>query len=146
MPSAMLLVAAILLATSPTTLLADAPNQPPVMKSKVQAGSVTIPDEIAPAVVPYLFCLNNAVNEGIRKTGKGADAAQTRVIEGQALQFCRPNRETAAKNANTLMKKNNRKLKEADRTATIEAVLVNIEAMTTGTSAMMDQANADSAK
>ena len=146
MRSVMIPVVAILLATSPTSLLADAPNQPPVIKSKVQAGSVTIPDEIAPAVVPYLFCLNNAVNEGIRKTGKGADAEQTGVIEGQALQLCRPNRDTAAKNANMLMKRHNKKLKQADRTATIEAVLVNIEAMTTGTSAMMDQANADSTK
>ncbi|MEQ1540508.1 MAG: hypothetical protein ABL928_16405 [Sphingorhabdus sp.] len=136
----------LVLAVAVTTLAASAqanePVEHPAIESTVATGSITIPDEFAPAVVPYFDCLNKAINDGVGKTGRGADADQVRMIETQALLSCRATRETAATKADKLLRAYDKKMPSADRTAKIETKLVGIEAMFTGVGDMMDKINA----
>lgn len=136
----------LVLAIAATTLAASAqanePVEHPAIESKVATGSITIPDEFAPAVVPYFDCLNTAINDGVGKTGRGADADQVRMIETQALQSCRATRETAATKADKLLRAYDENITSADRTAKIESTLVGIEAMFTGVGDMMGKMNA----
>jgi hypothetical protein len=119
--------------------------QPPAIVSKVSTGKLDIPDEMAPAVIPYLYCLNSAVNKRLAKSG-GAKAEELGLIESEATAECRPVREKAAVNADKLLKKNDKKIKKPERSAKIETVLVNIEDTAAGFSKRMDQLQADADK
>lgn len=130
------------LATVPSSAKAEAPVEHPLLESKVASGSIVIPDEIASAVVPYLMCLNKAINEGVSKTGNGANAEQMPVIEEEALQHCRGVRETATTKAENLLLAYNDKIETTARAAKIESTLVGIEVMFTGMADKMKIMNA----
>jgi hypothetical protein len=126
------------LASTPASAQADEVADHPVLEAKVATGSVSIPDEIAPAAVPYLMCLNHAINEGV---GKGADAEQMRGVEAKALQLCRTTREAAAAMADKLLKAHDKKMDPTARATKIESTLGGIEAMFTGMAETMEQMN-----
>jgi hypothetical protein len=131
-------VFALLLVVSTTPAHAAEEGPKPIIDSKIATGSVIIPDEIAPAVIPYLDCLTNAVNRGIGPKGVGT-VDEVRAIEANAVTECRPVRKTAATNADGMYKKYNKKLDAAGRAASIEKTLVEIENMATNSSKMMEQ-------
>jgi hypothetical protein len=130
-------------ATLSASARADDAAKHPMLETKVASGSVSIPDEIAPAVVPYLMCLNKAINEGV---GNGAEAEQMRDIEAQALQLCRTTREAAAAKADNLLQLHDKTMKSPARATKVESTLVSIEAMFTDMAEKMEQMNATETK
>ena len=95
-------------------------------------GTVQIPDEIAPAVIPYVMCLSDRSNAAFKtiaardKIG-GLDGSRTREAVAMAFADCKAMRETAATGA--------RKALDAlgngtatTRAKTIEDTLIDIEA------------------
>ena len=131
-----------LLAILPTSGGAEEAVQRPVLESKSSSGSVTIPDEIASATVPYLMCLNNTFNEGVKSTGRGAGAEQVRLFEQQASSQCRATRDAAAVKADKLLLAHHKNMKPAARSSMIEDTLADIEAMFMGLGDKMDEMNA----
>lgn len=114
----------------------------PAIESKVASGSIVIPDEIAPAVAPYVMCLNKAINDEVAKAGGGATAEQMPLIEAAALQACRADRDAATAKADKLLQAYDRKMEPAARATKIENTLVSNEAMFTGMAEKMEQTNA----
>jgi hypothetical protein len=82
---------------------------------RIGQGRLEIPDEIAPAIVPYLNCL--AASRGIAV--RGSNAGTTGIIVGSD---CSSQRLLAAKQSDMLLKRSTRKTRK-QRLAMIEATL-----------------------
>jgi hypothetical protein len=119
------------LATLPASAHADEVDQRPVLESRAATGSVDISDEIAPAVVPYLMCLNNAVNDGIKMAGGSINIDQMPAIEADALERCTAVRKSSAVEGEKLLKAHDGKFEPTSGAAKIEGALASIEAMFT---------------
>ena len=99
---------------------ADGGAEPPVVRAAVKTASLRIPDEIAPAVVPYMGCL--LARDGVEVRGK-IDPRPPGVSKGAD---CAPFRKRAAKDAHVLLKRQGMRSR-AERTAFIERTLTSIE-------------------
>jgi hypothetical protein len=95
---------------------------PPVMERAVPMERLEIPDEIAPAVVPYMRCLLASRGMTIRAPGHGAIQAPTAAVGTD----CTPVRATAARNADTMLAAQHRG-NPAERTALIERTLASMD-------------------
>ena len=102
---------------------ADAPIRLPVV-GVAQVGRLDIPDEIAPAVVPYLQCLIASAGVPLYTAGREKLIAPP---EGAAKgSDCERFREKAARDADVLLRRHGGKDKQ-QREATIDRTLMNIE-------------------
>ena len=140
---------ALCLVTLPVSALANKVVEGPVLESRMPTGSVDIPDEIAPAVVPYLACLFNAVMEGIQNAGGGIHIDQMPAVEAAALDRCSAVRRSSAVEAEKLLEAYDGKFEPAARPAMIESALASIEAMFTDMVAktkQFDDASSDTKK
>ena len=105
-------------------LPADAPFRLPNPESAASVRSFDIPDEIAPAVIPYLQCLIASAGTPLYAEGRNRPIAPPKGI-GKGSD-CAAFRLQAAKNADRLLRENGNKSK-AERRALIEATLAGLE-------------------
>ncbi|MGB5078116.1 MAG: hypothetical protein WBO17_11605 [Sphingorhabdus sp.] len=79
------------------------------LTSQAKANTIVIPDQIAPAVLPYLACLNTADNGAIEKFindgGQRIDSETMRRIGSISRATCLAERDRAALNADALLQK-----------------------------------------
>jgi hypothetical protein len=99
----------------------DQPGQPQIVMRAEALAHLDVPDEIAPAVLPYMGCLMARDGAEVRGrldprplgTGPGTD--------------CGPHRETAQQRADTLLRRMGGRSAD-ERSAYIERTLVSMEA------------------
>ena len=104
---------------------AQATSAPPVMERAVPMARLDIPDEIAPAVVPYMRCLMGS--RGVPEGRPGAARAPS-VAPGTD---CAPVRATAARNAEAMLAAQHRGNPQ-ERAAMIERALAGIDGFAAG--------------
>jgi hypothetical protein len=114
------LLAALVAAPEPVS----APGQP-VVTREVRMASLTIPDEIAPAVLPYLDCLQARIDMRVYSEGKLVPPPPG-VTEGSD---CRPTREHARQDADTMLKRLGGRGR-GERAAFIERTLTSMDEFT----------------
>lgn len=93
----------------------------PVLTSDVPMARLTIPDEVAPAVAPYLRC--QLLSHGVRM---GPPGAQTVPTPGQLGADCSGARRESARLAERLLKRQ-RRGSAAERRAFVEKVLASVD-------------------
>lgn len=111
-----LLVLAAVQAASPPAAM------PPVVERAVPEVRLDIPDEIAPAIVPYMRCLAASRGVPIRAPGHGAVEPPTAAVGAD----CTPVRAAAARNAETMLAAQHRGTRE-ERAALIERTLAGVD-------------------
>jgi hypothetical protein len=111
-----ILFLAIAQAASPSDI-----ETPPTTLRRVPIGTLVIPDEIAPAVVPYMSCLY--ASRGIAISSNGVRERPV-VAEGAD---CVPHRERAARRAERMLRDQGSGSRD-ERRAYVEAVLGRLEA------------------
>lgn len=105
---------------------AQATSAPPVMERAVPMERLEIPDEIAPAVVPYMRCLMGS--RGVPEGRPGTAAA--RAPSAAPGTDCTPVRAAAARNAEAMLAAQHRGTPQ-ERTALIERTLGSIDGFAT---------------
>jgi hypothetical protein len=104
-------------------MLARAGAAPPATTTRAVArASVEIPDEIAPAIVPYVRCLMASRGVPIRGPGGGAEEAPA----AERGADCTPVRREAARRADAMLVAQRRGTRE-ERAALIERTLAGVE-------------------
>jgi hypothetical protein len=96
------------------------PPAEPVARESVVSATLDIPDEIAPAVVPYMMCLLGSAGIEMRREGQAVAPAAEKGAD------CSGQRKLAAERADKMLKQAGRGDREA-RTAFIEKTLVSME-------------------
>jgi len=115
------------------------------VRTTERTGSIEIPDDIAPAVIPYFLCLNdrsNAATQQIMARDKvsGLDGPQLREANTMALTDCKATRATSAANASKAL--DTREISDAGaRTKMIEDTLTGFEASMTASADKLDEFN-----
>ena len=115
------------------------------VKSTELIGTVQIPDEIAPAVIPYVICLSDRSNAAIKtiaardKVG-GLDGSRTREATAIAFADCKAKREEAATGARKALDTLGTGT-AVTRAKTIEDTLVGIETPYTSNADKLDAFN-----
>ena len=110
-----------------------------------RTGSVQIPDEIAPAVLPYAMCLNDRSNAATRtimaRDGvSGLDGPQVRESNKIAFSDCKAARDTAVIKARKAL--DSRRIGDAAaRSKTIEDTLTGFEASYIAAADKLDEFN-----
>ena len=96
-------------------------SRAPNLRQAVPLGSVNIPDEIAPAVAPYLQCLISS--NGVEIRSPDGTPQPPAVPAGTD---CTSRRVEAAQRADRMLRNQGRGTR-AERTAYVEAVLANVD-------------------
>jgi hypothetical protein len=94
--------------------------RPPNLRRAVPLGTLDIPDEIAPAIVPYMQCLYSSRGIQMRR---GAEVLAPAVPEGTD---CSSRRQEAARNADRTLRNQGRGTR-AERATYVEAVLASVD-------------------
>lgn len=106
---------------------APAPDAPQTTTTSVMIGRLDIPDELAPAVIPYLRCLNASNGMEVRSNG-GVVAPPPGIEEGSD---CSAFRRRAAAQGDALLRR--RGISSAsERQRRVEATLVSIDGFAGG--------------
>ena len=107
-------------------LLLGAQDVPAATITRERSKSVTIPDEIAPAVFPYLRCLSDGFNAESKKHGAVLDGGALKSANVAARSGCAKERVEAKTQAEQLLKKQG-SAPAADRAKLIEDALTGVE-------------------
>jgi hypothetical protein len=99
--------------------LAAPPSPPPVLSRSVMTSRLVIPDEIAPAVVPYLTCV--FAQKGVDVRGTSLTPAANDVADG-----CTKARKEAVANSERMLRKQGGR-SSAERSTFIEKTLTDLE-------------------
>lgn len=132
----MSLLIAILLAAEPTIVEKTVVGAVPV-------GSIAFPEEIAPAIIPYLRCTQTAFNNAqkaieARNDSKGLDADGMTEANGLALAACSVNRAEASTTARKLAERIPGKT-SVERDTIVAAALTSVDVRMDGLIAMIGQ-------
>ena len=114
---------------------ADAPIRVPNM-SDIGLGSIDIPDEIAPALLPYMNCRNVSAGIAVFSDGKRV-APPPGIVKGSD---CSAHRAKAAKDANLMLKRAGRRGKK-ERAAFVEKALADFDRFQAAAAAFRAQSN-----
>lgn len=106
----------------------DAPIRLPSSTSTSQVASLHIPDEIAPAVLPYMSCRLGSAGVPLRRSRDGADVAPAVAVGAD----CSDSRAEAARHAEAMLRAQ-RRGSRSDRRAFVERVLLSIDDFVTTT-------------
>lgn len=110
----------LLLAAMLAAQTTEPPSQPPEVRRPVVTARLVIPDEIAPAVVPYLHCL--LVQQGIQVGGVKEVPPKVDDVEG-----CIKARNEAVEKSDQMLRRQGGR-SSSERTKFIETTLVELEA------------------
>ena len=103
-----------------STQAEDAPKPVTIIESKVKLGSIDIPNEIGPAIAPYMTCRILASGTELRVEGKALNA------EKPSAADCDTKKEKAVKYAHELLKKQGVSNKN-ERTSLIDKTMAEVD-------------------
>lgn len=132
----MILAAALLLMAQTI-----APPPPPADDGVIyrESGSLTLPGKIAPALLPYLMCVNEAADDELVTTEPATTGAIVLAAQARAVTGCQDQRAAAKSGALTLLAQDARSA--ADREREVERALYSIEHAFDGVAETLDRKN-----